>query len=146
MNSIWFATAVCAFTLVGCGPSKVDQCNAVIERGTKAQAVMSSLHFESGDPAAIEQDAVKLDAESKAMAAVDIKDEKLIGMRNDYGANLAKLAKITRDVATAYKDAKDPAKAAAVQATLPKLAHEAEAIEKTESGLVDQVNGYCSGK
>lgn len=137
---------VLALAAVGCGKSKVDQCNAFIERANKAQTVLSGLSYDGDDPAKFEKEAATIEAEAKAVGEVNVADEKLVSLRNEYGASLGKLAKVTRDIAAVAKDAKVPAKAASVEAQMKKLELEADKLEKDESKLVDQVNAYCSGE
>lgn len=136
--------ALSSFAAVGCGKSKVDQCNAFVERATKAQTVIGALKLDDDNAAKLEQEAVAIETEAKAVGAVSVSDAKLGGLRDEYGANLGKLAKITRDVAEVSKDAKVPAKAASVEARMKKLEQDADKIEKDESRIVDQVNAYCS--
>ena len=49
------------------------------------------------------------------------------------------------DLAALQKDAKDPAKAAALEAQTKAIDAEADKVEKQESDVVDQVNVYCTG-
>ena len=50
-----------------------------------------------------------------------------------------------RNLAALQKDAKDPAKAAALEAQTKAIDAEADKVEKQESDVVDQVNVYCTG-
>ena len=60
------------------------------------------------DARAVVDPAAKIDAEAKAVAAVDLKDEKLVKFRNDYAENLKKLALNVRDLSKLQAKAKDP--------------------------------------
>ncbi|HKQ68482.1 MAG TPA: hypothetical protein VJT73_04045 [Polyangiaceae bacterium] len=138
--------AVFALSLLpGCGKSKIDQCNAFIERANQSQNVINALKLDSDDPKELEQGAAKVESEAKTLAAVELKDEKLVGFRTDYSGSLNSLAKIVHDLATAQKDSKDPSKAKAVEAQSKKLEADADKLGKAESILIDQINVYCTG-
>jgi len=136
--------AVAAVSLLACGKSKIDQCNAFIEQANASQTTISALNFESEDPATLEAAAGKIEADAKKVEAVELKDEKLAGFKTSYVKNLNSLAKTSRDLAGVHKDAKDPAKASAVEAKVKTVVADAEKLEKDESKLVDDINAYCS--
>lgn len=136
------ALALSSFALGGCGKSKVDQCNAFIERANKGQTVISSLSLDSEDSKKLEGDAAKIDAEAKAVGAVELKDAKLVGFRDQYSSNLTKLAGNVRDLAKLQAEAK-AGKPSETQ--LKKIESDADKIEKDESKLVNDINAYCSG-
>jgi hypothetical protein len=140
-----FAAAVLALAASACGRSKVDQCNAFIDRANAAQNTINALKLDSDDPKKLEADAAKIDAEAKAVKAVDVKDEKLVKFRDDYAANLTKLSSNVKDLAKLQADAKNPAKAATIEAQAKKLETDADTIEKDESKLVGDINQYCTG-
>ncbi len=146
MKSSVFVTALAlALLSTACGKSKVEQCNAFIDRATQAQKVVNSLKLESEDPAELEKGAVAIETESKALGSLELKDEKLVGFRGTYASTLDALGKIMRDLAVLAKDSKDPAKADTLEAETKKINAEADKVEKQESEVVDQVNLYCSG-
>lgn len=142
---IFLCIALGAASLVACGPSKVDQCNAFIDKANAAQTTITGLNLDSEDPATLEKAAAKIEGDAKAVEAVALKDEKLIAFKGDYAKSLNSLAKTVRDLAGLQKDAKDPAKAAGVEAKAKTITADAEKIEKDESKLVDDINKYCSG-
>jgi hypothetical protein len=131
--------------LPACGKSKAEQCNSFVDRATQAQKVVNGLKLDSEDSAELEKGATAIESEAKAFGALELKDEKLIGYRTSYAATLASLGKIMHDLAALQKDAKDPAKAAALEAESKKIEEEANKVEKSESDVVDQVNVYCTG-
>jgi hypothetical protein len=131
--------------LGACGKSKVEQCNAFVDRANQAQTVINGLKLESDDAALLEKGAASVEAEAKAFAALELKDEKLVGFRTTYAATLDSLGKIMHELAGLQKDAKDPAKADAIEAQSKKIDQEADKVEKSESDVVDQVNVYCTG-
>ena len=132
-------------SLAACGKGKIEQCNAFIDRASKAQAAITALNLASDDKKELEKGATKIDAEAKAFATVEVKDEKLVGFRTAYAQTLESMSKIMTDLAAAQADAADASKAEATAAKVKTLVESAEALEKSESALVDQINGYCSG-
>ena len=139
------AIATALLLATGCGKSKVDQCNAFIERANSSQTVVSSVHLDGDDPAPIEAAAAKVDAESKGVSDVKLEDPKLVDMKTRYAASLTAFAKTTRELAGLMKAAKDPKLAADLEGRLKKLEEQATAAEKDEAKIVDEVNVYCTG-
>ncbi len=135
----------CSLLSAACGKSKIEQCNAFVDRANQAQTVINGLKLESDDAALLEKGAASVEAEAKAFAALELKDEKLVGFRTTYAATLDSLGKIMHELAGLQKDAKDPAKADAIEAQSKKIDQEADKVEKSESDVVDQVNVYCTG-
>ncbi len=134
-----------SLVLGACGKSKVEQCNAFVDRASQAQTVINGLKLESDDAALLEKGAASVEDEAKKFAALELKDEKLVGFRAAYATTLDSLAKIMHELAGLQKDAKDPAKSDAIEAQSKKIDQEAEKVEKAESDVVDQVNVYCTG-
>lgn len=130
-----------ALASAGCGKSKVDQCNSFIERANASQSVMSKLHLDGEDPKQLEADAAKVDGEAKGVGGVELKDAKLVGFRDQYTANLTKLAANIRSFAKLQTDAKA---GKASEAELKKLEADDQKIEADESKLIDEINKYCS--
>lgn len=128
-----------------CGKSKVEQCNAFIDRATQAQTKINGLKLDSDDAKELEKEAASIDTEATALDALSLKDEKLVGFRIAYAGTLASLGKILHELAGLQKDAKDPGKEPLVEAQLKKFGTDADQVTKTESDLVDQINGYCTG-
>lgn len=131
--------------LPGCGKSKVEQCNAFIDRANAAQNTINALKLDSDDPKKLDTDAVRIDGEAKAVKAIDVKDPQLVKFRDDYASNLSKLASNVKDLSKLQIDAKDPSKASSIEDQAKKLEDDADKIEKDESKLVGDINQYCSG-
>ena len=131
-----------AFSLVAC-KGKVEQCNAFIDRANQSQAVINSLQLDTDDPKKLDGDATKIDAESKAVTAVQLKDEKLMKFRDDYAGNLTKLGKNVRDLSKLQADAKTGKTTVATEAK--RIEEDANKIEKDETKLVNDINAYCTG-
>lgn len=141
------ALAPLAFLAItpACGKSKVEQCNAFIDRANAAQNTINALKLDSDDPKKLESHAARIDAEAKAVKTVDVKDPELVKFRDDYAANLSKLAVNVKDLSKLQVDAKDPNKAATIEDQAKKLEDDADKIEKDASKLVGDINQYCSG-
>ena len=137
--------AVACVVLPACGKSKAEQCNSFVDRATQAQKVVNGLKLDSEDSAELEKGAAAIETEAKAFGALELKDEKLIGFRASYASTLDSLGKIMHELSALQKDAKDPAKADALEAQTKKIDAEADKVEKSESDVVDQVNMYCTG-
>jgi len=136
--------SVC-FGLTACGKSKVEQCNAFIDRAGKAQGTVNGLNLNSEDRNELDKGAAAIETEAKAFGTLELKDEKLVGFRDAYGKILADLGKIIADLGAAQAEASDASKAAAAATKVKGLMESADALEKSESTLVDQINMYCSG-
>ena len=130
--------------LAGCD-GKIKQCNAFIDRANKSQAVIGAIQFESDDSKKLEADAAKVDAEAKGLSEVKLSDAKLVKLRDDYAANLTKLGKTVRDLAKLQADAK-AGKTQGLEAQAKKITSDADAVEKAEGKIVEDINAYCQGK
>lgn len=126
--------ATLALTLAACGKSKVDECNAFIERANLSQAVLKTINL-TGDGKDLEADAAKVDSEAKYVRAAELKDAKLIKLRDDYATNLEKMAATIRDLAKLHGAGGDA----------KRIADDVDRIEKTESNIVAETNAYCGG-
>jgi hypothetical protein len=136
---------VLPLSLVACGKSKVEQCNAFIDQAGKAQAAVNALNLDSEDPKVLQQGGQSIDQAAKSFSAVELKDEKLVAFRGAYSEILTGLSRVISDLASATAEAGDAAKAEAAAAKTKKLVDDANALEKRESTLVDEINVYCSG-
>jgi len=136
------AAAVASLALAHAACDKkgtVDQCNAFIERANISQAVLKLVTLE-GDAAQLEEDAKKVDNEVQWVKGVALTDPKLTKLRDDYAANLQKLAATIRDLAKLQsmdvKNAED----------VKKIADAVDDVEKEQSQLVIDINDYCGGR
>lgn len=136
----WMASALLALGvtgvmgLTGCD-GKISQCNRLIEVINKEQGPLKEAS--GSDPAALKKLADTLDDVAKKVEAVELKDEKLVGFRDEYAKMAKDLSKASRDTATAL-EGKDPTKAA-------EAAKNMSSFGSRESDLVDNINKYCSG-
>jgi hypothetical protein len=136
----WMKASVVALSitglmgLVGCD-GKISQCNRLIEVINKEQGPLKE--SSGSDPAALKKLADTLDNVATKVEAVELKDEKLVGFRNDYAKMAKDLGKASRDTATAL-EGNDPKKAA-------DAAKNMSSFGSRESDLVAEINKYCSG-
>jgi hypothetical protein len=139
--SILLATATVAVVMTGCSESKISQCNKIIEVANKA--VTTSQEFgnnpqpEKGGKALTEM-ADKLDGFTASMTALELSDEKLKGFRDKFVSMYKLTSEGLRKGAVAI-DKKDA----------DALTKEMEVIQKgtsEEGTLVNDINGYCTGK
>jgi hypothetical protein len=145
MKNFSLGLVVAGCVLLSACKSKIEQCNAFVDKANGAQKVVQSLKLDSEDAAELEKVASSVDAEANSFKTLELKDEKLLEYRTKYADTLLALGKIAREAAEIQKDAKDPSKAAGLEAKAKKLADDAKAVEKSESDVVDALNQYCTG-
>jgi hypothetical protein len=145
LSTLATSLVVLPLTLAACGKSKVEQCNAFIDQAGKAQAAVNALNLDSDDPKVLQKSGESIDAAAKAFTAVEVKDEKLLGYRTAYAEILTGFSKVISELGAAQGEAADEAKAEAAATKTKKLVDDANALEKKESALVDEINVYCSG-
>jgi hypothetical protein len=135
---------ILAIVSIGCGQSKVAQCNEMVKVSNAAAKVGQEFSSVSKmkDPAEITKffntTADKLSTHSKTMKALEVKDEKLKGFQTRFVSMYDGTSTGVRDAATALekKDA----------TTFQKAVVQMQASGSKETALVDEVNSYCSGK
>jgi hypothetical protein len=127
-----------SLTIVGCGPSKVDQCNAFVDEGNKSQSAFVALQAALLNPTSLQTRIDKIDGSAKSLRAVKLADAKLIGMRDKYANGLEAYSKILVEMKPILND---EAKTDEFNKNIDKL----NAISDDESKLIDEVNAYCSG-
>lgn len=125
-----------ALAVVGMGcDGKIPQCNRLIEVINKEQAPLKNL--KGNDPDELKKLAETLDGVAGKVKAVELKDEKLIGFRDEYGKMAEDLAATSRETAEALTS-NDPKKAT-------EAAKKMNSFTPRETELVDNINKYCSG-
>ncbi len=124
-----------SLALTGCD-GRISQCNALIR---VINAEQEPIKRASGsDPEALRKLADALDTVGSKVSGVQVKDEKVVGFRDQYGAMAKELAEAARQTALALEE-NDAKKAA-------KAADHMSSFGTRESELVGEINGYCSGK
>jgi hypothetical protein len=132
---------------VGCGKSKVTQCNALIDAANKSQAGFE--HVDPDKPEKMKAALEKVKKGNAEVAAVQLEDAKLKGFRDDYvkthealAVSFGKLADLSVKLEKAEKS--NDAKAA------ESLGKEAEALEKAmdkdskdSDKVIEGINSYC---
>lgn len=132
------AATLIGLALVGCGPSKVDQCNALVDAGNKSQSAFVALQAAMLNEASFQTRIDKIDEHAKAVRGVQVADPKLVDMRDRYAGGLEEYAKIMKNMKPILKDD-------AKVDTLNKHIDELNAVSDKESKLIDEINGYCGG-
>lgn len=131
--------AACA-ALGGCGPSKVSECNRLVEVVNTGVASLDQGMKATSDPTGVANLRSMADAMEKAAADAE-KVELSISDLKDYSKRYQTMArdvaKSARDMAAAV-DSKDTAKMTAAQNAMEKAV-------KTEDPLVEGINKFCGG-
>ncbi|MEH2251077.1 hypothetical protein [Nostoc sp.] len=134
-------TTAIALLFVGCGESKVAQCNKVInvanQASTLGQEFSKNPHPAKGSKALTEL-AGKIDPLAKEMKALEIKDEKLQGFQGRFLTLYQDISKELNNAATAIDKKNLPA----AKGFLVSL----KESSTQESSIVSEINSYCSSK
>jgi len=128
------AAVVAMSTATGCD-GKISQCNRLIGVINKEQGPLKSAS--GSDPAALKKLAETLDGVAEKVEAVKLKDDKLVGFRDEYAKMAKDLAKASRETAEALAG-NDPKKA-------QEAAKAMGGFGPRENTLVDKINKYCQG-
>jgi len=116
--------------------SRIGQCNQIIHVINAEQQPIRDA-AKSTNAAGMNKLADTLDAVANKVSRVELDDEKLVGLRNDYRAMVEDLSKVARETAAAM-ESQDPNKA---QEAKKKMT----AFGTRESNLIDSLNEYCLG-
>jgi hypothetical protein len=135
---------ILAILSVSCGQSKVAQCNEMVKVSNAAAKVgqefasVSKMKDQTEIIKFFTTTADKLSTHSKAMKALEIKDEKLKGFQARFISMYDGTSTGVRDAAAAItkKDA----------TTFQKAVQQMQSSGSKETALVDEVNTYCSAK
>ena len=126
--------------LAGCGPSKVSECNRLVEVVNTGVASLDQGMKATSDPTGVADLRSMADAMEKAAAdaeKVELSISELKDYSKRYQTMARDVAKSARDMAAAV-DAKDSAKMTAAQNAMEKAV-------KTEDPLVEGINKFCGG-
>lgn len=141
MKANW-ATALC-ICLVACTAAcstKSDQCNRLIEVMNRAQPAKKSPKKgdANADPSWYEDLAATLKKMTKDVKAVELKDKRLMELRDSYAKMASELAKTTEQTAATLrrKDAE----------AIEKMRTKIKSFQPRERKLVADLNGYCQAK
>ena len=133
--AMWVGIGLLSVTILSGCQGKIAQCNVLIEvinsEGKKIPKMSTK------EPASFDKAAKSFEGTAKRMAAVELKDEKLIEFRDEYKGMLEDLAKATRGIVSA-RDSKDPVK-------IKKANEKMESFKKREADYLRRLNAYCSG-
>lgn len=142
-----------AIALVGCGESKVAQCNKLIEVVNRGQKIGQGLN-EKPDAATMKKLATDLATLSQDIDKVELKDEKLTGYKTRFGKIYQDLGKAASTVGGALDelgklkkpDAATLKKSQTLKTDVETASKTGDKAAKDEEALVKEVNSYCSGK
>jgi hypothetical protein len=136
--SVSLVTLIGALT-VGCGESKVSQCNRLIEVAnnavTEVQSVTSAVN--PADPESLNQIAQTAQTAADNMTAIEVEDETLQGFQTRFIDMYTATSAASTKIYEALK-AQD-------NATAQTALQELQTATAQEGPLVDEVNAYCSG-
>ena len=127
--------------LVGCGETKVAQCNkmtAVANRAATLGQEFSQKAKSNPDSKVLLEMAGQLDQLSNDMQAVTLSDEKLQGFQTRFITLYKTTNQGLRSEATAIEKKDLPA--------MKKALSNIQAGKSQETTLVNEFNGYCSGR
>lgn len=127
-----------ALTLWGCGPSKVEQCNALVDAGNKSQSGFVALEAAMLNPDSFQKRIDQIDADAKVVQGVKLEDAKLVGFRDKFATGLTDYTKVMKDMKAILKDE-------AKTDDLNKMIDQLNAISDKEGKVIDEINGYCGG-
>lgn len=131
-----FAMASASLGLLGC-KGKVEQCNAFVDEANAGQGSYVGLEAIVGNPDALGKRADALDASSKKLRAIELKDARLVELRDQYGTLTDQYSAGLRKLASSPKD--DAAAAYAVEQDL-------DGVADKQQKLIQDINAYCGGR
>lgn len=130
-------SAATALLFVGCGNSKVAQCNEIIKIAN--QAVSEAKQLTNGgqtdDPQAMIEAADAMERAAQTMKQLDLSDSELQNYRSGFIEMYAETATATRDFVEAYKKKNRPG----AESALSNL----QQATKPEPELIQGINTYC---
>lgn len=160
-----------AVLLVGCGPSKVSQCNQLAEVVNQTQGFMQEFETEiqsfsqnaaqvqslddikaaaSQYTAAVDKVVLNLDGLVGDLQGTDLTDETLMQFRNDYVGVVQGFSSALQEASGAMdlvvsvgSEAELPASIEESQKQTMEAVNAIENLSQQESQLISQVNSYC---
>ncbi len=138
-RAICLLIASTALALAGCGPSKVDQCNALIDAGNKSQNGFVALEAAMLNPDSLQKRIDQINTDAKGVSGVKLEDPKLVEFRDKYAAGLTECTGLLSKMKPILKDE-------AKTDELNKFIDQWNALSDKEGKLIDDINGYCGGK
>jgi hypothetical protein len=123
---------------VGCGKSKIAQCNAFIDEANKSQNAFNDIDSAIDKPAVLEQKMGQIEAATAKVGAVQLVDPRLLDMQKRYVQGLRGFSTALASISTLAQDPKKLAQ-------LEKAGKDLDKLGEQESKLIDEINTYCSG-
>jgi hypothetical protein len=139
-GALLVAGSVALVASAGCGPSKVSECNRLVEVVNTGVASLDQGMKATSDPTGVADLRSMADAMDKAAAdakKVELSIKELKDFSERYQVMARDVAKSARAMADAV-DSKDTAKMTAAQSDMEKAV-------KTEDPLVEGINKFCGG-
>ena len=165
------AGALVALVLVGCGPSKVAQCNQLAEVVNQTQGFMQEFETEiqtfsdnasevknlddiksaaSQYTTAVDKVVTNLDGLVGDLESTDLKDETLVQFRDSYVGVVQGFSTALQEarqamdlVVTVDSEANLPARIEESQQQTMTAVASIEELSQTEAQLINEVNAYC---
>lgn len=165
------AGAIAVLLVVGCGPSKVSQCNQLAEVVNQTQGFMQEFETEiqsfsqnaaqvqslddikaaaSQYTTAVDKVVLNLDGLVGDLQGTDLNDETLMQFRNDYVGVVQGFSSALQEASGAMdlvvsvgSEAELPASIEESQKQTMEAVNAIEDLSQQESQLISQVNGYC---
>jgi len=141
ITSDWLLASVMlagALLLAGCCGSRIAECNkfvGVINKNSEAiKKGADKLNSSKRTPPDIAEFAKSIEQAGDEAKAVELKDETLRGLANQYREMLEKYAAAAKNMNSTEPGAQNKAQA------------ELTSIDATEAALINKVNAYCGGK
>ncbi|MFB2982582.1 hypothetical protein [Microseira sp. BLCC-F43] len=135
-KNIVTVTVAISFLVVSCTSHRVSQCNKLTEAINKADRVTQSA--KTGLPADLIGAADGLDQIVQELKTVEVKDEKLRGLRGSFVLMYGDLSQLFRNTAIAISKQDRQG----IKSYLESL----QEANKQDRVLVQEINTYCAGK
>lgn len=124
MRTLLAITLALAPALLACSKDKAADCQKLVQSAGPRHAAFASAFGQSDTPAeTLEAEAQSFEKGAAELQALDVKDEGVKTIANEFASVLTKAAKVRRDQAAA-SGALDPQAAATTQAAVVSLAAE----------------------
>lgn len=135
---------VATLAQVGCGKSKVDQCNAVIETYNAVGTAVRRGFGDGTDPEVMVANIKEVEDAVDKFEATSISDAAVKASRDTLAATFRDYTKHAKLLAEVVRDAKQPAKAAAAEARLAGVQKSLEATAQNIGAGKQQLASACN--
>lgn len=143
--SVLSGISLLAFLFMGCGASKVAQCNSVVKTankyatiGKEFTAVAASIKDQEKAATTFNELGSKVSKLSTEVKGLEVQDEKLKSLQSRF-------ASFYDSTATTFTSAGSAIQKKDV-AALKKSMEEMKSIDAKDASLISEINSYCTGK